>query len=223
MNWGHWVNLTDYTPLSLITFGIGCLGWLVVYAIVIRKMIKEQVLEIPIEAVCSNFAWEICWGLIYKTDMGLLFQWAYKFWFFFDVVVVFFAIKYGRKQMTNALTQKYYLPLIIGQLVAWVMFFYYFIPEHDDKFGALTGYMISVYMGFLYIIQKLKQPDSFGNSKIVAWVKFLSTAGCTFACFQRYPDHKSLMICILWWFITDFVYALMVTNEKGLIVNNEQK
>jgi hypothetical protein len=28
MNIAHWVNLTDYTPFGLITFGLGCFGWL---------------------------------------------------------------------------------------------------------------------------------------------------------------------------------------------------
>jgi hypothetical protein len=59
MNFEHWVNLKDYTPFGLITFGLGCFGWLIVYVLVIRDMVKFHRLEISIAAICSNFAWKI--------------------------------------------------------------------------------------------------------------------------------------------------------------------
>ena len=240
MNWGHWVNLTDYTPFGLITFGIGCAGWLVVYVIVIRDMLKKHTLEIPIGAICSNFAWEIYWGLgmfnssgegpFRKTDMGLLFQWAYFLWFFFDVFVVVLALKYGRSQMTTPASKKYYYFQVLGLFAVWMSMFYFFIPEFDDSFGALTGFGINTYMSILYIFQKFKQPETFGMSKLVAWCKFISTGLCTFVCFERFikdgqvvaGHHTTLYFCIAF-AVVDLAFIYIVCSGELKLLSKEFK
>ena len=223
----HWVNLVDYTPFGLITFGLGCAGWLVVYVIVIRDMFKHQRLEIPIGAICGNFAWEIYWGLgmfnssgegpFRKTDMGLIFQWAYFLWFFFDVFIVVMALKYGRAQMTTPASKKYYYQQVFGLFAIWMGILYFFIPEYDDAFGALTGYFVNVFMSSLYVFQKLKQPNTFGTSSAVAWLKLLSTGLCTFVCFQRYPTHHTLLFLCVLFALIDLVFIYLVI--KGVKID----
>jgi hypothetical protein len=210
------VNTTDYTPFSLITFGAGCVGWLVVYVWVVRDMVKTKTLEIPIAAVCSNFGWEIYWGLVHKTEMGTVFQWAYFLWFFFDIPIVFLALKYGRKQMISAFSQKYYYQLVGATFLFWMLFYYFFIPEYDDGFGALTGFLITIYMGALFFYQKVQQPFAFGNNKYIAWLKWISTGLCTFACFQRYPTHHTLHFLCIAFFIIDAAFIYLVYNTKKI-------
>jgi hypothetical protein len=203
------VNLTDYSPLALITFGIGCLGWAVVYGFVIADIRKNKRIEIPIAAVMGNFAWEVNWGLIYRTDMGFLFQAAYFIWFFLDCYIVWAAFKYGRAQMVGEGSNKYFNFILVGYFLGWFIFFYFFIPEYDDKFGALTGWLINTHMSILYIYQKLKQGE-FGKSKLIAILKFLSTGICVYAAYEGYPTHHTLMYLCAAYAIADIIYIAMV-------------
>lgn len=209
------VNLTDYSPLALITFGLGCLGWAVVYGIVIHDIHKNKRIEIPVAAVMGNFAWEVNWGLIYKTDMGLLFQAAYFIWFFLDCYIVWAAFKYGKQQLSSEQSLKYFNLTTAGYFVAWFIFFYFFIPEYDDKFGALTGWLINTHMSILYIYQKLKQSD-FGKSKLVAILKFLSTGICVYAAYERYHDHKTLMFLCAAFAVADLIFIGMVYSQSKI-------
>ena len=210
------INTTDYTTFGLVTFAIGCLGWLVVYVLVVRDIIKTKTLEIPIAAICSNFGWEIYWGIFYKTDMGTVFQWAYFLWFFFDLPVVYLALKHGRSQMVTPFAYKYYFQQVAGVFLFWMLFYYFFIPEYDDAFGGLTGFLINTYMSILYIFQKIKQPFTFGKNPAVAWLKLFSTGMCTFVCFQRYPTHYTLQFFCIAFALADLVYIYLVYNTKKI-------
>ncbi|MDX2188656.1 MAG: hypothetical protein SFY32_02225 [Bacteroidota bacterium] len=214
-----WFNLKDYTPFSLISFGTGCLIWAVLYGFEIYSINKTKKIGIPIAAIMCNFAWEINWGLIYKTDMGFLFQIAYFIWFFLDCYIVYKAFQYGKHQMFTPSGKQYYVPTYIGVLAVWFGFYFLFIPEYDDKFGALTGWITNMFMSVLFVYQRLNQPD-FGaynigstkiiNSKLIAVLKLLGTGSCTFVCFQRYPDHKTLLFLCIAFAVVDIVYIFMV-------------
>lgn len=214
-----WFNLKDYTLFSLITFGTGCLIWAILYGFEIYSIIKHKKIGIPIAAIMCNFAWEINWGLIYRTDMGFAFQLAYFIWFFLDCFIVYKAFKYGSHQMFTPNGIKYYIPTYIGVLVVWTAFYFLFIPEYDDKFGALTGWITNMFMSCLFVYQRINQPD-FGdyyigklpilNSKLIAVLKLLGTGSCTFVCFQRYPDHKTLLFLCIAFAIVDIIYIIMV-------------
>ncbi len=216
------VNLTDYTMFSIVTFLAGCLVWGVVYIAIIRDVIKTKLLGIPAAAVCGCFAWEINWGLIYHTDMGNLFQWMYFMWFFLDCFIVFCMFRYGKKQIVIEGVKKYFVVSAASYLAIWFVIFYLFIGEgYDDSFGALTGYLINIHMSLFYVAQKLKQPE-FGTSRLVAVGKFIGTGLCTFACFQRYPDHKLLMASIIIFALIDIVYIIMVyKGPKHVAIQNQ--
>ena len=40
MHWNELLNLTDYTPLELVLFGVGCYMWVGVYAIYVKNILK---------------------------------------------------------------------------------------------------------------------------------------------------------------------------------------
>jgi hypothetical protein len=180
------VNLEIYSPLELILFTICCLLWAVVYIIVIVNIHKHKVVEIPVAAVCANVAWELWWGWGYHTNMGELFQWGYRIWFFLDVYIVYCVFKYGNKQVLSEALKKYYVPAVIMGLLFWIIALYFLIPDHDtDKFGAFSGYVLSVYMGALYCFQIVKQPH-FGISYVTAWLKMIGTGACSVMCYIHF-------------------------------------
>jgi len=218
--WEHLINTKDYTAFELITFGIGCYLWAIVYGFVIYDVFKYKRADIPVLAVCGNVAWEFYWGLIYKTNMGPLLQWAYAIWFFLDLLIVYGAFRYGSKQETVAPARKYNTVIMISVTASWMVIFYFFIPRFDDNIGAFTGWILNTIMSIGFVLQKIRQPE-FGTNRLVAVCKFLGTGLCNFVCFTS-PSlnwNKTLLALCIIFAIFDLIYIYLVfTGPKAVAV-----
>lgn len=217
--WEHLVNTKDYTAFELITFGIGCYMWAVVYVIAIKDMIKKKTVDIPVLAICGNVAWEFYWGLIYKTNMGPLLQWSYAIWFFLDLGIVYFAYKYGAKQEPIVSARKYHPFIMTSVIASWMVIFGFFIPRFDDNIGAFTGWILNTIMSIGFVIQKTRQPE-FGTNRWVAICKFLGTGLCTFVCFSNASlnwNKTLLSLCVIF-AIFDIIYIYMVFTGPKTVV-----
>src|SRR5437867_13124333 len=102
------INTTKYSMLEIGFFGTAGAVWIVVYAAVIRGSLKKQFVEIPAATVVANFSWEIIWGFVYRTDLGTMFVWGYRTWFFMDLYIVWQLYRYGYKQVLNPYLQQYF-------------------------------------------------------------------------------------------------------------------
>lgn len=214
-----WINLKDYTPFVLITFGLGCLLWAVVYIIVIRDIIKTKRIDIPNAAICCNFAWEIYWGLFYHTNMGRLFEWAYFIWFFLDMFIVYSMFKYGASQAITSGTKKLHIPAMAIILTMWLVIFHFEIPQYDDPVGALSGWIVNVYMSVLFCYLKIRTPE-FGLNRLVAVGKFLGTGFCTSVVFVNFYANKTLVALCFIFAAFDLIYIYLVfTGPKAADVH----
>lgn len=191
------INLQDYSPLELIIFGVGAFFWVLIYFVVIKNIIKHQAVEIPVVAIAANIAWEFWRSFVYGSDMGLLFVWGYRLWFFLDLYIVYAAYKYGAKQILSPALKKHFpLTFTVG-IIGWFAILYFGMAEYDDSVGALTGYILTILMNSAFWAQIVKQP-SFGMSYTNAWFKFLGNGLVSVFCFMHFPTHKTLLtMCVL--------------------------
>ena len=102
-------NTVDYTVPQLILFGIAAAYWVWVYIVVIRDIIKNKFVGIPVLAVCSNISWEFLWSFVFYTNMGALFEWGYRAWFILDVFIFYSILRYGKMQFTDPALKKYFV------------------------------------------------------------------------------------------------------------------
>jgi hypothetical protein len=197
----HWINLKDYTAEEHILFAIGCLGWVITYLIVIKKTFKDKFVEIPVFAICANFAWEFLWSWVFKTNMGELYVWGYRIWFFLDCVIVYGMFKYGYKQWSDEFLAKNFKPLILFCLACWFSTLYFYIDIWGQPFtymGANSGYILNVMMSLMYPILLLKMKDTTGFSLLGAWCKGVGTLLISIFCFLRFPEHYWLLnLCVI--------------------------
>jgi hypothetical protein len=210
------INLTDYTLTQHIFFALGCLLWVFTYAIVIRTIKKSAFIEIPLVAVTANFAWEFLWSFIFVTDMGLLYVWGYRIWFFLDCFIVYGLFKYGYKQIETSPLRNLSKTIIFLSIVAWIMMLYYYIRIYDAPIshnGVYSGYILNVMMSALYIPFLLKLYKSQPFSIWAAWLKGLGTLLITVFCFLRYDDGFLLSMCVVTT-ILDAVYIFSLMRLK---------
>jgi len=212
-----WINTTDYSPALLILFGIGCFGWVVSYIAVLRMVRHTQFVEIPAGAVVANVAWEFVWGFVYTTNMGMLFAWGYRIWFFLDVFIVYMLFKHGWKQLDSKLLVPFFRPGAAFGIAAWTVGLYYFIGEgYDTPYGAISGYILNVMMSALYIVLIVKHADKVNLfSGVVAWSKMLGTALLSVFNFIVRPDDYLLMTLYAVTFVLDVVYIAVYRALKA--------
>ncbi len=216
----HLFNLKDYTVADHVFFASGCLLWVFTYVIVIRNIIKKQFVEIPLVAVCANFAWEFLWSFVFKTDMGELYVWGYRIWFFLDCFIVYGLFKYGVKQVALPLIAKYYSLVTAICILSWGVMLYFYIKLWDapvTHMGANSGYILNVMMSALFITFFLRynQPGSF--SYLSAWFKGVGTILITVFCFLHFTDGFLLSMCVITG-ILDVIYIYLLHKNHSPII-----
>lgn len=197
--WEELLNLRDYTIAEHLLFAVGCLMWVFVYFIVIHNFRKKQFVEIPMIAICANFAWEFLWSWVYMTDMGSLYVWGYRIWFFLDCFIVYAIFRYGYKQLVS-MPKESYVYLLTGGLAASFFILYFYIGNYDypiSHMGAYSGYVLNVMMSALYIslFVRMRNPGLF--SLPAAWLKGVGTLLISVFCFLHFDDWFLISMCIV--------------------------
>ena len=94
-------NTADYSVPQLVLFGVAAAYWVWVYVVVIKDILKNRFVGIPVLAVCANIAWEFLWSFFFYTNMGAFFEWGYRAWFILDVFIFYSVLRFGKIQFAN--------------------------------------------------------------------------------------------------------------------------
>ncbi|HNB82017.1 MAG TPA: hypothetical protein PLP14_07960 [Chitinophagaceae bacterium] len=179
------INLTDYTVADHLLFGIGCFLWVIVYIIVLINIRKYQFIEIPLIAITVNFAWETLWSWVFVTNMGSLYVWGYRAWFFLDCFIVYNTFRYGFKQLQSGFPPKSLPVIFVGAWGGWMILLYFFSVKFDipqSGMGGYGGYWCNLIMSAIYIPFLIRTNDlryfSFSNAILKGLGTFLVTLFC---------------------------------------------
>jgi hypothetical protein len=210
-----WINLETYTIAQLSFLFVGTLFWNIAYFIIIRNAIRFKRVEMPFLAVCSNIAWEFAWAFLLYTDLGALFEWGLRIWFFMDVGIFFFTVKYGAKQMNRDLFGKLFIPFLVLLFLWWVPVFYFFETEGlDTKMGTTSAFLITVVMAALFVYNATRKAPGLIATKSVAWTKFLGNLFMSLFVYLHHPESQFLHLLTYAVLILNIVYIIQVTVKK---------
>jgi hypothetical protein len=205
-----WLNTAKYSGPMLLLYGVGCFGWVVAYVGTLHKIRSRAYVEIPAAAVVANVAWEFVWGFFNQPDVGRLFSWGYRLWFFLDVFITYNLFKYGPKQIVNPTLRRWFAPAASFGIVAWAVMLYFFVKEgYDTPYGGTSGYILNVLMSALYIILIVQERNELDNfSAVVGWSKMLGTALLSIFNAILVPQMRFLMALCAVTFVLDVIYIV---------------
>ena len=212
------VNLSSYTPLELILFGVGCYMWVVVYAIYIKEIHARKCIGMPVFAACSNFGWEIVWGVIPpSTDMGPLLVWAYRAWFFLDLYIIYGVYRYGSAQVATPALRRLFKPLVLVTIAGWTIVYYLFKSGgYDTPIGATSAYIAQMFISVLYLVLLLRHQKLVWQSLSISWLRTIGTGLNTIFLFLHYPHLHFLLSLGVMALIIDSTYIyLFLKGRKG--------
>jgi hypothetical protein len=205
-----WFNTAKYSAPMLLLYGAGCFGWVLAYVGTLYTIRTRDFVEIPAAAVVANVAWEFVWSFFYQPDLGLLFVWGYRLWFFLDIFITYNLFKYGPKQIVNPTLRRWFAPPAVFGIVAWAVMLCFFVGEgFDTPYGATSGYILNVMMSALYLVLIVQQQNNLDYfSAFVGWSKMLGTALLSVFNAILIPENKFLMTLCAVTFILDVTYIL---------------
>lgn len=213
-----WINLETYTATELSFLFAGTMLWNVAYFVIVRNAIRYKKVEMPFLAACSNIAWEFAWAFLLYTDLGRLFEWGLRTWFFLDVAIFYYTVKYGAGQMSKDLFGKKFLPFLLSLVLWWIPVFYFFETEGlDTKMGTTSAYMITVVMAALFVYNATRKAPGLIATKTVSISKFLGNTAMSIFVYLHHPEAHFLHWLTTAVFVLNIVYIIQVFRRKDLI------
>lgn len=218
MDINYWINLKEFTAYEIIVTAIGWIFWITFYGLIIKSIRKDKYVEMPWICVLGNISWEFVWGFFFydQINLGELFIWSYRAWFFLDIFILWGMFKYGRKQIDIPDIKKYFVPISIGLIIFWVSLYSSFIASgFDHKWGSQSAYISNVVISILFLTLFLRQWEFKKFSKLMAWCKCLGTLAYTIVYFSFDPPNSFVHIIGGIVFILDLIYLYLLYTRQG--------
>ncbi len=146
--------------------------------------------------------------------MGLALVLAYWAWMLLDIFIFIGLFKYGRQQMVFFELKKYFPLYIVAGIVTSFTVQYFFIIQYDLPMAPLDSYVINLVMSIAFISLMFVKGYK-GNSKFVAWTKFLGTGIISVMFFSKYPENNFLTSLYIFCALFDVVYLYLLYNKKA--------
>lgn len=228
MDINQWLNFKDYSNFQLSIALIGSILWVLAYFFLIKDTIRTKYIEMPYIIACGNFAWEILYAYCFDDhiNLGLVYVWGYRAWFFMDILIFALLLRYGHKQTNNVWITKNFKIINVALLIFFTVFLYGWIkqgfdntPIHGDgsvKLGATSAYLLNFGITVLYIVSFFKRYTTYQFSKAIAWCKGIGTALFTILFWQVDPENYLVQILGVLIFTGDSIYTYLLYKYQPL-------
>jgi hypothetical protein len=210
------INFDEYSSLGLFFNGVGCLFWVVAYAILVLEIRKKKFVEMPAYVAGANIGWEFVWSFIYHPNTGLLFSLSYQAAFLLDCFIFYSVLRYGTKQPMNSETKKLFSLI---NFAFWILFSYTYMNEgYDTMIGANSGYIINVILSMQCVFLLFQTKDTAKFSMLLAWSRMLGTGLITISMFIFYPENQFVQLLGVSCFVLDNVFIYILWKRHGTLL-----
>lgn len=216
------INFNDYPVSGLIFNGIGCLFWVVAYAVLVWEIRKKKYVEMPAYVAGANIGWELVWSFFYHPNTGFLFSLSYQAAFLLDCFIFFSILRYGIKQPMPDLIKKNFTLFAVLNFIFWVFWSYFYRNEgYDTAIGANSGYIINVILSLQCLFLLLQTRETTRFSMIFAWSRMLGTGLISVSMFIFYPDSQFIQLLGVVCFIIDCTFIFLLWKRHGTLLGTK--
>lgn len=192
----------------------GC--WAMAYILIIRHSYADKYLGIPLVALGFNAAWEFTFAFVYPHPPGQ--RVVDIVWFFIDLVILYAAIRYGRKDYPS-LSPRVYPWVLVGMFSFTVTFTIFTTYELSDDNGRYVGFGIDALMTYLFVLMLRRRNSTAGQSLYIAVFKTIGTIAASVLFVLWYPDSLLLPLFFATSLFFNVFYIVLLYRkfqEEGL-------
>ncbi|MFI3236440.1 MAG: hypothetical protein R3Y47_00255 [Lachnospiraceae bacterium] len=199
------------------------IAWSIVYIDSIRVGFRDKTFAMPLWALGLNIAWEILQSIFGFIQLGIGAQICVNaVWAIFDIFILITYFKYGYKHFPKDFSKKQFY--LWGVLVIAISFIiqYMFIVEFPISDGAsYAAYIQNIIMSVLFIGMLVQRDSSEGQTKLIAYAKFLGTLAPTILIgliggedpFKGDPSSFVFVLGLVC-AVFDIIYIIMLTKKQ---------
>jgi hypothetical protein len=196
-------------PGALTTAAFGVVGvcTTIIYVLMIRRGLLDRRTALPVLAVMANVSWELTYAFVYPVYPQMritLFAWLPL-----DLVLLWLAIRFGRKDFRD-LSRSGYTVMLIGWAVFALSFIILATREFNDTIGAYTTVFDVVFMEAMFIVTLRARGSTAGQSMYIAILKTIVDAAGGLGLIVWYPNRFLLHQMIGVELVLDITYAVLL-------------
>jgi hypothetical protein len=192
-----------------IVVGIA-LFWLLAYTLAIHRARVDRRTGIPSVVVAINFSWEFVHSFVIDQEPAQ--RPANFLWFFFDFIIVYQVMKYGKKDFPK-LTDQGFKRMFWGVCAYCAVQHYLMAYEFRDVLGMYSGVALNVGLSASFIITFRQRRSSAGQSVYIAVFKMLGSFLAGLNVLIIFPTRT----LVLFWFVIilalDLAYVRMIARQ----------
>lgn len=186
--------------------------WTITYLLIIRRSIRDQIVGLPMVALCMNAAWEFIFSFVLPSRKPQIYiNYA---WFFLDLVIIFQYFKLNKLEFSKYLPANFFYPAFCSILV--VSFFNMLFLTYDFGFTKgiyYSAFEINLVMSVLFIYMLLSRDSTKGQSISIAITKMIGTACASIVGFLSLPPSMLLNFLYLAILLFDGVYVFLLYKK----------
>ncbi|MFT7652244.1 MAG: hypothetical protein ACI9ON_000376 [Limisphaerales bacterium] len=212
---GPWLNTELYSSTQLFFYLGGFFLWGAAYVVIIRNILRDRFVEVPIIAVCGNITWEFLWGFYFENDMGRLLTLFYIGGALLDTFILYSLFRYGYKQVSTEAVRAVLKPLIVLSLFSWTLLYLGFKNSgYDLPLGSNSAYIVNVVMSVLYMLFALHFAKIELFSITAGWLKGIGTAMIAVFVYITYTDNPFVQSIAIVCSVIDAIYMVVLYRRQ---------
>ena len=213
------INFKEYSTIGLIFNGVGCLFWVLAYAVLVREIRIKKFVEMPAYVAGANIGWEFVWSFIYHPNTGLLYALSYQAAFLLDCFIFYSIFRYGTKQPMNDDSKKHFKLFCIINFLFWICFSYFYMSEsYDTAIGANSGYIINVILSLQCVFMLMQTQDTSRFSMLLTWSRMLGTGLISVSMFIFSPESHFIQLLGVSCLVLDLSFIYILWQRHGKLI-----
>lgn len=185
------------------------LFWTITYLLIIKRGFQDSIYGMPVIALCANLSWEFIFSFKYIQKKPQ--RYVNKIWLFFDVIILYQYLKFGKFDFVPNLPLQLFYPMFIGTFILSYFTILYISEQFDDtKHGKYAAFGQNLLMSILFIVMLLRRNSLAGQSIYIALFKMLGTITPSIAFYKGLPKNKLLNFLYISIFIFDLIYFVLI-------------
>jgi hypothetical protein len=179
--WDELMAQPGFSPTQAAVGAVMYLAWTVAYGIIIYRGFKDRSYGVPWPCIVLNVAWEAIFSFeITHAKLHWFFLWGNRFWFVFDLLIIYQLARYGRDAQVVPWLKKWFYPLFALSAVTAFAAIYTFTLYFNDVKGVASSMSMNLVMSIAFPLFHLSRPGREGLSTAAAWLKMVGTLAGSF-------------------------------------------
>jgi hypothetical protein len=187
------------------------LCWTLSYLFIIKRGFQDKALGMPLVALCANISWEFIFSFIYPHAAPQYY--VNVVWFFFDCIILFQALKFGKFDFNNNLPAKLFYPTFALTLVMSFCAVLFISREFKDTDGKYAAFGQNLMMSVMFVSMLLRRNGVEGQSIYIALFKMIGTLLPSILFLLLFPSSLLLDFLYVSIFIFDLIYFLLLYRK----------